>query len=194
MLFRSAFTDEELSILSVALTKEVGAPVCTSMGRLFDVVSALLDCCLISQFEGDAALSLEALARGAQKASRTYLLPLAQERSLYVLDWRPLLEEMFEDKVTGIPLSQIALGFHEALVQGMVDLAKHAQQENVLLTGGVMQNKLLVEQAITELKNAGFTPIWHQQIPPNDGGIAVGQIFGKLFAKQRSCDVSGAAR
>ena len=182
---RSVFTGEELSILSVALTKGVGAPVCTSMGRLFDVVSALLDCCLISQFEGDAALSLEALARGAQGSSRTYTLPLVQERSLYVLDWRPLLEEMFEDKVTGIPISRIALGFHGALVRGIVDLAKCAQQENVLLTGGVMQNKLLAEQAITALKNAGFTPIWHHRIPPNDGGIAVGQIFGKLFEKQR---------
>ena len=78
----------------------------------------------------------------------------------------------------------IALAFHEALAALIVQLAQKASLEKVLLTGGCMQNKLLVEMAIANLRNAGFTPFWHHQIPPNDSGLAAGQIFGLLFEKR----------
>jgi hydrogenase maturation protein HypF len=88
---------------------------------------------------------------------------------------------MLECKSRGIPPAEIALAFHSALVELIVQLAQKADGENVLLTGGCMQNKLLAEAAIAGLRRAGFKPFWHSRIPPNDGGLAVGQIIGKLF-------------
>ncbi len=78
-------------------------------------------------------------------------------------------------------LLNIAMAFHETLARAIVELAKIAGRETVLLTGGVMQNKLLVEKAIAYLKAAGFKPYIHRDIPPNDGGIAVGQLIGRYI-------------
>jgi hydrogenase maturation protein HypF len=176
-----AFSSEELNILPIILAKGINAPSCSSMGRLFDAVSALLGCCLISHFEGQAALALEALASRAENEAQRYALPLLNENGLWLLDWRGMLGHIFEDKIRGRSLAGIALGFHLALVQGIVDLAHIASLENVLLTGGVMQNKLLAENTIARLKQEGFKPFWHHQIPPNDGGLAAGQLAGKIW-------------
>lgn len=175
----SAFTEEELRLLTHALDKGINAPVCSSAGRLFDAVSALLGCCLRSQFEGDAALSLEALATTASEAP-SYPLPLSQN----TLDWRPLIESIATDLRNGVPRAHIARGFHEALARSIVTIARSAALEHVLLTGGVMQNRLLIERTITLLEESGFKPHWHQHIPPNDGGLAVGQIYGSLCMQQ----------
>ena len=84
------------------------------------------------------------------------------------------------------------MAFHLALADLIVQLAERAALKNVLLTGGCMQNKLLAEAAISQLRQAGFHPFWHHQIPPNDGGLAVGQIIGKMCSEEKH--VLGAAR
>ena len=169
-----AFSNEEL----YALSKGINAPVCSSMGRLFDAVSALLNCRLISHFEGDAALALEALANKAENVALRYTINFLKENGIWLLDWRTMVQQIFEDKMNHQPLSEIALAFHCALARAIMELACKASLENVLLTGGCMQNKLLAEKAIAQLKDAGFNPFWHHQIPPNDGGLAAGQIMG----------------
>lgn len=173
------FSDDELTILSMVLKKRVNAPTCSSMGRLFDGVSALLGLCRINDFEGQAALLLEKAAYQAPENGKTYELPLSIENDLYVLDWRPMIRAMYEDKLQGVLPSAISMAFHETLARAIVDLAKRADHESVLLTGGVMQNKLLVEKTVSYLRAAGFKPYIHRDIPPNDGGIAVGQLMGK---------------
>lgn len=178
----NSFKDNELILLFKALEKGINSPICSSMGRLFDGVSALLDLCLISHFEGQAALALEALANKSNNYSISYKFALSNEKELWVIDWRPMISQIFEDKVKGIAIENIALGFHNTLANCIVDLAHIAEQKDVLLTGGVMQNKLLAEIAISKLKLEGFKPYWHRDIPPNDGGLAVGQIIGKLYS------------
>lgn len=180
---REAFTIEERTILSIALQKKVNAPLCSSIGRLFDAVSALLGLCNVSDFEGEAALQLEATAYQANSGV-SYVMPLVKENDLFLLDWRPMIKQIFKDKTDGVPIANIAMAFHETLAQGIIELAKIAGLERVLLTGGVMQNKLLVEKAVAHLRAAGFKPCTHREIPPNDGGIAVGQLVGKLYQKQ----------
>lgn len=166
------FTQEEERLLLQALKQKVNSPLCSSVGRLFDAVSALLGCCAINQFEGQAAMRLETLAHQAQERIPRYRLPLINENGLLLIDYRPMLNEMMYEKAS----AEIAWAFHEALAHAILDLSQgHAK---VLLTGGVMQNKLLVEMAIDKLRRAGITPYWHRNIPPNDGGLAVGQIVG----------------
>ena len=175
------FSSEEFSVLLRALEKKINAPLCSSMGRLFDAVSALLECCLISDYEGEAALALESLASKSQGTSFHLSFSAEVVKNIWMIEWRDVIKKMLECKSRGIPPAEIALAFHNALAELIVQLAQKAGGENVLLTGGCMQNKLLAEAAIAGLRRAGFKPFWHSRIPPNDGGLAVGQIIGKLF-------------
>lgn len=176
-----AFTKDELAILLAALKKKVNTPSCSSMGRLFDATSAILNLCMVNDFEGRAALLLETASYQADANGIGYVMPLVQEKELFLLDWRPMIKQICKDKIEGVSPADIALAFHETLARGIVELAKMADKETVLLTGGVMQNKFLVEKAVAYLKAAGFKAYLHRDIPPNDGGIAVGQLIGSLY-------------
>jgi hydrogenase maturation protein HypF len=72
--------------------------------------------------------------------------------------------------------SKAAARFHNTLAAAIVTVARHAGEKRIVLSGGCFQNRYLTERAVTGLRDAGFEPYWHQRIPPNDGGIAVGQI------------------
>jgi hydrogenase maturation protein HypF len=87
-------------------------------------------------------------------------------------------------KCVAIPL--ISKKFHNALVRAIVDVAQQAGIGKVVLSGGCFQNRFLTERAVTRLRLAGFQPYWHQRIPPNDGGISLGQAYGALLAGNRS--------
>lgn len=169
------FGEVDDPLFLTVLQKRINTPLCSSVGRLFDGVSALLGLCEVSSYEGQAALRLEKAAYEGKE--RHYTLSIIQEKGLCLLDWRPMIREIFKDKEKGVAIADIAMGFHEALAKGIVDLAKWAGVESVLLTGGVMQNRLLVEKALAYLKKSGFKPFIHCDIPPNDGGIAAGQLM-----------------
>ena len=173
------FSSEEYRMLFQALEKKICTPVCSSMGRLFDGVSALLGLCSIADFEGHAPLLLEKHAYRAQGRLEPYQIPIVEEKGLFLLDWRPMINRIIEQK-DSVCSCEIALAFHEALALSMVELARCLGEKHVLLTGGVMQNRLLVERALERLQAAGFVPYIHRQIPPNDGGIAVGQLMGSF--------------
>lgn len=173
-----AFTEEETKVLISSLEKKVQAPICSSMGRLFDGVSSLLDCCQINDYEGHAAIVLEALV-GNQGPN--YSIHLNKKETIWQMDWRELIQRIIEDKKRGVDVAEIAFGFHQSLAKVIVALAQKASLPTVLLTGGVMQNKVLLEMSIDGLKQAGFKPYWHHQIPPNDSGLAVGQLMGQFY-------------
>jgi hydrogenase maturation protein HypF len=86
-------------------------------------------------------------------------------------------------KCVAIPL--ISKKFHNALVQVVVDVAREAGIGRVILSGGCFQNRFLTERAVNRLRSAGFQPYWHQRIPPNDGGISLGQAYGALLSGGR---------
>jgi len=154
------FTEEELIRLQAS-----HAPLCSSMNKLFDGVNALLGGSLENAaYSGKGEISFE--------------IPLIKEKNLYLLDWRPMIKQIVDDKASSV--AEKALAFHDALAKAIVSLAELGNSEAVLLTGSVMQNKLLVEKAIGYLKEAGFKPYTHRQIPPNDEGIAIGQLIGRL--------------
>ena len=172
---QDTFSKEERHFIFQALQNGINAPFCSSMGRLFDAVSALLGCCTVNDFEGQAAMALEALAIKAAK-SPIYPLSFIQKENIWMMDWRDMISQIMSDKIKGVPLEEIALGFHRALSRSIVSLAQTSSMKKVVLTGGVMQNKLLLENTIHLLEAAGLTPFWHDHLPPNDGGLAAGQI------------------
>jgi hydrogenase maturation protein HypF len=93
-----------------------------------------------------------------------------------ILDWQPWLAGVLEDQRLGLPVGLISAKFHNSLVAGICDLARQAAKQSVVLSGGCFQNKYLTERAVAELRRGGFQPYWHHWIPPNDGGIALGQV------------------
>jgi hydrogenase maturation protein HypF len=93
-----------------------------------------------------------------------------------VLDWFPLMEAIFSDRRSLAAAGEISARFHNALAEGVIAVAKKAGQSRVVLSGGCFQNRYLTERTITRLREEGFQPYWHRCVPPNDGGIALGQI------------------
>ncbi len=168
----------ERQALARMIARGVNAPLTSSMGRLFDAVAALLDLHQEVTFEGQAAMALEFAADPSEM--RAYPFPLRRnpkgEEPMWVLDWQPLLEAILEDLRRGVEREKIAARFHHALIEAMIQVAQEVGESRVALSGGCFQNRLLTERAAQRLREAGFTVLIHRQVPPNDGGISLGQI------------------
>ncbi|MGB6362637.1 MAG: carbamoyltransferase HypF, partial [Thermoanaerobaculia bacterium] len=92
------------------------------------------------------------------------------------LDWRPLVEAVLQDSRRGVEAGMIAARFHNSLVGAIVAVARAIGESRVALTGGCFQNRLLTERAARRLREAGFEVLLHRKVPPNDGGISLGQV------------------
>jgi hydrogenase maturation protein HypF len=134
-------------------------------------VASMLGLLQVSSFEGQAAMLLEAAARGAGNGE-SYPFEIRGG----VIDWGPTVRAIIGDLDTGIETAAIAGRFHGSLVGIVVGAAEAAGLERVVLSGGCFQNRVLLEGCVGALRRAGFTPFWHQRVPPNDGGLALGQL------------------
>ena len=170
------FSQTERGLLRSMLRGGVNAPWTSSAGRLFDAVAALLDIRQTVAFEGQAAMELEFAVEGAEtNESYPFVLTTAG-----VLDWGPMMRAILEDIRLGSPLGIIARRFHDTLAEMIVAAARSVGERIVVLSGGCFQNAYLLEQAVTRLRAAGFLVSWPERIPPNDGGIALGQILAAV--------------
>ncbi len=175
-----AFSERELEILRTMLQKNLNSPQTSSAGRLFDAVASIVGLRQISRFEGQAAMELEFALHGIETDER-YEFSLSEE----TLDWGPTLRALLSDVRESVSVGKIAAKFHNTLVEMTVAVARRVGEERVVLTGGCFQNKYLTERAIARLREEGFRVYWHQRIPPNDGGIALGQIVAALPSPHR---------
>ena len=168
----TAFQSNELKIILQMLDKNLNAPQTSSMGRLFDGVASILGLKQEISFEGQAAIELEYLA-WESKTEVSYQVIVVDN----LVQWQDCIFEIIKELNQGQSISLIAHKFHNYLVDIIIYFAKHFGEQKVVLSGGCFQNRLLTEKAIDALEKNGFQPYWHQRIPPNDGGIALGQIF-----------------
>ena len=177
------FTSAELRLLLAALARPKLFPRTSSLGRLFDAVAAL--CGLPGQvtFEGQAAMALEFIAD--TQVNDAYSLTVSADGQPS-LDWEPMLRAILADRAQNVPAAVIAARFHNALAAAAVAVARRADCPRVVLTGGCFQNVLLTNRVRQGLASAGFQVYYHQQVPPGDGGIALGQIL--VAAKQLTPD------
>lgn len=171
----SSFSESETEVLWRMLQQGLNAPQTTSVGRLFDAVAALLGLSQKCNFEGEAAMMLE-FAVDHESPSASYQFGLDQSTTGYQIDWRPIIAAVIADRAAGVATSLIAAKFHDTLTEIIVTIANRMQLRRILLSGGCFQNKYLTERTISRLWSCGFLPYWHHQVPPNDGGIAVGQL------------------
>ena len=178
-LARPHFSDNEWQVLTRMLERGFNAPWTTSAGRLFDAAAALLGLCSRASFEGEAAMRVEFAARGAA----------SNEAVAIEDDWGPLFERLADAR---IPVRQRAALLHDSLALSILAFAQHAGVETVVLTGGCFQNARLAGTAAGKLEAAGFRALLHRAVPPNDGGLAAGQLLAAAWEVQ--LDVPGDSR
>ena len=173
----AAFSASERDVLGTMLARGVNAPLTSSAGRLFDAFASLCGLYQRASYEGQAAAELEWAADGAADA-RSYELtprePAAPELPL-VLDWQPALEAALGDLRAGTAPGAISAALHAGLANAIAAIAARIGEPRVALTGGCFQNLRLTETTLAALRARGHQPIFHRRVPPNDGGIALGQ-------------------
>lgn len=160
------------SILQIARQSRF-SPGTTSAGRLFDAVASIVLGISGVEFEGQAAMQLEAAAD--PRADGQYRLPLL-DADLPVLDWRPLVGDVLADRCNDVPPGAMAMRFHRALAAGIVKVWKRRSDLPLVLSGGVFQNRLLTESIVEMFPGDRRMLGLPGEIPPNDGGLAAGQL------------------
>ncbi len=197
------FSKSELLLLQQILEKGINSPITTSVGRLFDAVAAIAGLRQRVNFEGQAAMELE-FAIGDELTVETYPFRISDwgfrvdasaitnslsainnphsamvvdPRSAMVVDWQPMILAIVKDVQRGQAVGIISAKFHNTLAEIIVALARTIGEQKIVLTGGCFQNKYLTERVVRRLVEEGFKPYWHQRVPPNDGGIALGQVM-----------------
>lgn len=186
-----AFSHAELAALQTMFTRNINTPWCCSVGRLFDVVASLIGLRQQLRFEGQAAMELEFAIDGI-RTDAAYEVVMSDDEVPMQLDWARMIEGVIADAANGEAVGLIAAKFHNTLVEAIVLVARQAGCERVALSGGCFQNKYLLERTVTRLRAEGFQPYWHQRVPTNDGGIALGQVIAarrEMLARSTSAAV-----
>ncbi|KUN01184.1 hydrogenase maturation protein HypF [Streptomyces yokosukanensis] len=176
-----ACTQTERAVLHRQLTQDVACVPTSSMGRLFDAVSSLAGVCHRAGYEAQAAMELEAAALEARDADAVaYPFDLTGAGPLRC-DPAAMLSALLADRRRGTPAPVLAARFHRGVARAVAEICRRARAETgltvVALSGGVFANALLEEETTTLLTGSGFAVLRHREVPPNDGGLALGQLM-----------------
>ncbi|MDP8217177.1 MAG: carbamoyltransferase HypF [Candidatus Theseobacter exili] len=179
-----SYLDRE--VLLEMIEKGIRSPLTSSAGRLFDAVSAILGFSGRISYEGQAAICLQNIAKAG--VNENYSYSYDDKGAAAVVSFASMFKEIFEDIFSGIEKSCIAAKFHNTIAAAITDVCvniRNTEEINkVVLSGGVFQNDLLLKLTVNCLNSKGFTVYSHSIVPPNDGGIALGQAVVAL-AKSR---------
>ncbi len=176
-----SFTIQELKIIKTMLNRKLNTPLTSSVGRLFDGVAALLGMSQTVSFEGQAAMALEFAIDNLETDEyypfEWYLStqPLENGENINYFNWEATIKAILQDKINQKPLNLISAKFHNTLVEAVVEIAKKLGEKTITLSGGCFQNQYLIERTIKRLSQEKFQVYWSKKIPPNDGGLALGQ-------------------
>jgi hydrogenase maturation protein HypF len=170
---------EDRGVLRIQLERRINSPLTSSMGRLFDAASALIGVRARATYEGQAAIELEALC----DPQETGYYPLALQGD--IIAPQPLWLALLADLQAGVEIPTLAARFHNSIVRLVVECCQTIRKESegsapvntVALSGGVWQNRFLLERVVPALEKEGFRVLIHRQVPANDGCIALGQIM-----------------
>lgn len=175
--FFDAIPESETRILRRQFETGLNAPATSSCGRLFDAVSALLGLRREAQYEGQPAVELEAVAD--PDVETVYPFELLREGDCRVVDAGLTLDALALALRRGTPLSRIAGAFHNTVAAFTADVCRQVRDEwglrEVVLSGGCFQNALLTRRTVEALTTDGFRVLTHRDVPPNDGGLSLGQ-------------------
>ncbi len=173
--------ESEQVLFAQMLRRRINSPLSSSCGRLFDAVAALLNLRHTVSYDGQGAIELEAMAESREDEvdnSYNYTIMRHGETPLQ-LDFVPMIKEILYDINGGLHASAIAYRFHKTVASAAAEvctlIAESTGLDRIILSGGVFQNRLLSEMIYNALVNKGLEVYTHRLVPPNDGGIALGQ-------------------
>ena len=181
-------SEAEIQIIKHQLERGLNSPLTSSMGRLFDAVSALIGIRDKIDYEGQAAVELEMIAYKGNHTDNQYRYPyhIAGDKGVRVIELGDLLSAIVKDLVKNVPREIISNRFHNTIARVTNDVCQMIASETgikqVALSGGVFQNRLLLRKTINLLETSGFQVFTHSQVPCNDGGISLGQAVIASFA------------
>ncbi len=171
--------NEELVVIKNQIDKNINSPLTSSMGRLFDAVAALIGVRDVIQYEAQAAIELEVMARQFESDIGLYPFSTVEQDGTTVIRVHDLLTTIISDLSRKASPSIIAVKFHNTVAKMTLDICRKISArtgiKEVALSGGVFQNRLLLRKTISLLESVGLTVYTHRQVPCNDGGISLGQ-------------------
>jgi hydrogenase maturation protein HypF len=172
-------TPKEKDIVLKLIRSSFNSPLTSSMGRLFDAVSAMLAICEKSTYEGQAAMELEMAKEGDTEEYYSFLYQ--QEKGYQTINPSPLIKGVISDIKEGKSSGYISSKFHNSIVTMVANtcstLRDNLGLNKVALSGGCFQNTYLLSESIRRLTKKGFEVLYHRKVPTNDGGIALGQAL-----------------
>jgi len=187
--FTERLDHERWSRLETAMEAKINCPACSSAGRLFDAVSAILGVRGLVNYEGQAAVELEHIADGDEREAYPFKIDTPEGR--HVLDPDPAIIAMVEELQRKVPPSRISSRFHTTVARMILEVLARLRGEvginEVVLSGGVFQNALLTSRTVSLLEEQGFIVLTHRAVPPNDGGISLGQALYGIYCEEELC-------
>jgi hydrogenase maturation protein HypF len=165
------------------------SPVTSSVGRLFDAVAALLGLCDVATYEAQAAIRLESITD--PDVTERYRFEVHTSAHPWTLDLGPTIRSITEEHRRGISVGEIAAKFHNTVAAAVAQVCGCIRSERnlgtVALSGGVFQNVLLLTRTVEALRAQHFIVLTNSLVPPNDGGLALGQAAVAVERSQRQC-------
>jgi hydrogenase maturation protein HypF len=190
-------TEVEIEVIKRQIERRINSPLTSSMGRLFDAISALLGIRGEIDYEGQAAVELEmaalssVIARELDEAisgnNESYPYRIVEDEGIRIVRLRDLLAAVIEDLHKGVSKGRISVKFHNTVARMINEMCHLIANETpmvsgIALSGGVFQNRLLLRKTVSLLESSGFRVFTHRQVPCNDGGISLGQAVIANFA------------
>lgn len=183
--FKKIVSDEEIKAIMFQIKSKFNSIETTSMGRLFDAVSSILNLTQTSSFEGEAAINLEMIAENKTKKTYNNKFIQMEEKSekeiSFIIDDISLFTNVINDINKGVKISKISAIFHNTLSSIILEISKTIREKftinNIALSGGVFQNNYLIEKTFKLLENNDFKVYTNFKVPVNDGGISLGQAY-----------------
>lgn len=180
-MLAATLSPAERDVILRQIEGRLNTPDCSSMGRLFDAVSALVGLREVVSYEGQAAVELETEAHQYHSDAPIgrYVFDVESNSGVHIVRIAPVLSGVLKDIETQADIPTIAASFHEAVAQMAVEVCRRVREQNgitrVALSGGVFQNRLLLQRTMSLLSDDGFMPLVHTALPANDGCISLGQ-------------------
>ncbi|MFW6138931.1 MAG: carbamoyltransferase HypF, partial [Spirochaetota bacterium] len=184
--FMERIDRKRAELLERMIKSRINSPVTSSCGRLFDAVSSLLGMCTRPCYDAQGAVLLEKAAGAMDGLSEPYPYEIDSEGAVH---FQPMIMRIVKDIKKGTDASSISRKFHSTLVHAALEMctriAHKTGLDTVVLSGGVFQNRIIFKYFVRELAKAGFEVLAHREVPPNDGGISLGQAVAALSLLNR---------
>lgn len=173
------FDRQTLNLLIQSLKNKINSPLTSSAGRIFDAAASILDICQVNNYEGQAGMMLE--FKCIRNVKSFYNFQIKNKEEISVIKWDELFMGMLSDIGDKVDAGIITMKFHNTLARIILEIIRKIDIKKVVLSGGCFQNMILTEITIELLESEGYKVYTHQRIPPNDGGISLGQAAGYFY-------------